>query len=268
MFWCWRRVMVTHLHVCLPGRWVCWRCPYVGKNTPLWPPRSHWLSANQRQSALPRQQVVPHTEHPHTHTDTRKHTHIQAHSDTKKDQRWGYFFNFGWKRSVRRRQFRKRCRYQDGEDVFGGFVCSVLRFVSHKKSYNPTLFFIIWSCMSFFFYYILLYLKKENQNNFQLKSAFLSPWTRKEMEKESMNYNIDKLWFFEVLNIIDNHICSLLRAGHIGLGALSPVAPVRYNVRGRWMYGWRRRRNKRSEHLVFLYILQMLISGCNATIIK
>lgn len=70
---------VTYLHVCLPGRWVCWRCPCAGKNTPLWPPRSHWLSANQRQSALPRQQVVPHTEHPHTHI----HTHARTHTDER-----------------------------------------------------------------------------------------------------------------------------------------------------------------------------------------
>lgn len=67
--WCWLAGLwsVTHLHVCLPGLWVCWRCPCAGKNTPLWLPRSHWLSANQRQSALPRQQVVPHTEHTQTH---------------------------------------------------------------------------------------------------------------------------------------------------------------------------------------------------------
>lgn len=70
--WCLSAVSqaVTHLHVCLPGRWVCWRCPCAGKNTPLWPPRSHWLSANRRQLALPRQQVVPHTEHPHASAHT------------------------------------------------------------------------------------------------------------------------------------------------------------------------------------------------------
>lgn len=37
----------THVRVCLPERWACWRCPCAGRNTPLWPPRSHWLSANR-----------------------------------------------------------------------------------------------------------------------------------------------------------------------------------------------------------------------------
>lgn len=69
---------VTYLHVCLPGRWVCQGCPYAGKNTPLWPPRSHWLSANRRQLALPRQQVVLRTAYPHIGA------RVQIHADPEK----------------------------------------------------------------------------------------------------------------------------------------------------------------------------------------
>lgn len=65
--------LVTYLHVCLPGWWVCWGCPCAGKNTPLWPPRSHWLSANRRQLALPRQQVVLRTVYPHVGVRVRIH---------------------------------------------------------------------------------------------------------------------------------------------------------------------------------------------------
>lgn len=64
---------VTYLHVCLPGQWVCRGCPCAGKNTPLWPPRSHWLSANRRQLALPRQQVVLRTAYPHIGVRVRIH---------------------------------------------------------------------------------------------------------------------------------------------------------------------------------------------------
>lgn len=61
---------VTHLHVCLPGRWVCWRCPCAGKNTPLWPPRSHWLSANQETIGVTTATSgAAHRAPTHTHTD-------------------------------------------------------------------------------------------------------------------------------------------------------------------------------------------------------
>lgn len=74
---------VTYLHVCLPGWWVCRGCPCAGKNTPLWPPRSHWLSANRRQLALPRQQVVLRTVYPHIGV----RVHIHADPEKKGPER-------------------------------------------------------------------------------------------------------------------------------------------------------------------------------------
>lgn len=92
--------LVTYLHVCLPGWWVCWGCPCAGKNTPLWPPRSHWLSANRRQLALPRQQVVLRTVYPHVGVRVRIHVNRR-----RKAQKWGYFL-IAEKCSVRLRLFR------------------------------------------------------------------------------------------------------------------------------------------------------------------